>query len=148
MAQTRPRSGAARRATVAPVSSETNAQRRPKRPCDYLASGEWPEGPLTDDAPPEAYLAQGISRKAKKYLKGSPPPQKIAPDVGVSFQTLYNLIEGKTWGSLIAIARLEHYLNRRLWVGDHRKRPRRRIEPADSDTPATTTAGDESVDGG
>lgn len=111
------------------------ADERPKRtrPCDYLASGKWPEGPLTNEAPPEAYLAQEISRKAILYLKGRPPKQ-IAEHVGVSFQTIYNLIEGKTWGSLTAIARLEHYLNRRLWGNEHRKRPRRRTERADSDT--------------
>ena len=143
-----PGSGTARRTTVTAVSGEPNERRRPKRPCDYLADGEWPEGQLTNDAPPEAYLAQGISRNAIRYLKGSPPPKEIAEDVGVSFQTLYNVIKGKTWAGLIVIARLEHYLNRRLWGNEHRQRPRRRPEPATATRLTTTTAGHETVNNG
>ena len=100
-----------------------------KRPREYVQDGaEWPEGPLVADAPPEARLAQGIALKIKNYSEGKGPhgnplpPYKIAQRVDIAPQTLYNLLDGETWGGFVTIARLEIFFDRRLWGNEHRKR--------------------------
>ena len=40
----------------------------------------------------------------------------IAEDANLSTQTVFNLLEGKTWGDLPSIYRLEVALGARLWI--------------------------------
>ena len=47
------------------------------------------------------------------------PPQ-LAATTGPS---LYNLLNGDTWGDFAIIVRLEIHFNRRLWGNEHRKKP-------------------------
>ena len=87
------------------------------QPRCYLAAGEWPEGPLVDDAPPEAKLAQELSRRFKsaydaRGLKIRPTARKL----GISVTTVHNLLHGKTWGDVITIARIEMGFGIQLWA--------------------------------
>ena len=46
----------------------------------------------------------------------------IASAARLSTATVYNLLEGRTWGELITIYRLEKQLDARLWHDEHLNR--------------------------
>ena len=48
---------------------------------------------------------------------------KIAARRGLTPQTIYNVLGGKTWPDLTTIARLEIHFRVRLWGNHHRKKP-------------------------
>ncbi len=89
-------------------------------PRDYLAEGgSWPDGPLVEDAPAEALLAQAVSWRlldAKKRRS----IRSIAREAGISPQAVINIRDGASWGDLAIIARLEIVLDTNLWGREHR----------------------------
>ena len=94
-----------------------------KKPCDYVQPGAtWPKGPLAD-APPEAYLVRQIAQKLKER-NARKDVYKIAALRGLTPQTIYNVLDGKTWPDLTTIARLEIHFRVRLWGNHHRKIPK------------------------
>ena len=95
-------------------------------PCSYVLSrGTWPAGPFRKrDRPDELlFYAKVVERlidacEDKKRTEGMEVPA-IAAAAELSNQTLYNILDGKSWGGLPTIYRLEATLNVPLWHHDH-----------------------------
>ena len=98
------------------------------RPCDYLlASGLWPDGPFDADTPREALFAVGVARRLKEFCDDQGAQgftvTAVAERANLSTQTVFNLLEGKTWGDLPSIYRLEIALGAVLWHNGDIGRP-------------------------
>ena len=104
-------------------------------PRTYVDNGEkgnkWPRGPLKDNAPAEALLAQGIAtrildavEKLEKKKRKKVSKREIADAAGIGHQTLYNFLNGDTWPDIVTIARLEMLFDQRLFGNEHRPRYR------------------------
>ena len=111
-----------------------------RRPRDYLAPGEkWPTGELVGDADPEAHFAQGIAWRLRAFTEGE-KMRSVAERANVSPQTLYNILNGTSWGDVVTIQRLEAALEQRLWVNGElppsveREYPFRVRGPRDADS--------------
>ena len=87
-------------------------------PLAYLASGDWPDGDLRPDAPAEARLAAGVTRRLQAAV-GDRSLRAVARDADISVGTLSNLLAGRTWGDLVTVARLETALGVELWGREH-----------------------------
>lgn len=90
-------------------------------PRAYLASGDWPDGTLTPDAPNEARLVAGMARRMREAV-GDRSLRSVASDAGVSVGTVSSLLAGRSWGDVVTIARLETSLNVSLWGREHHGR--------------------------
>ena len=101
---------------------------RAPHPAELIARGDWPTGQLVDGAPEEAHYAQGIARNLERALQGL-SIREIAKAAGLSHSTVYDLLNGVTYGEVITIARLEDVLGTRLWPSRQRPRPRPRPRP-------------------
>ena len=101
-------------------------------PWKYVANGkknDWPTGPLKDNAPAEALLAQGIAKrilkaveKLEKKKRKRVSKREIADAAGIGHQTLCNFLNGDTWPDIVTVARLEMFLGKRLFGNEHRPR--------------------------
>ncbi|MDE0613427.1 MAG: hypothetical protein OXI32_03330 [bacterium] len=100
-------------------------RREPVRfPASYLVEeGVWPDGPFAADAPPEVYLAAGISRRVQ-HIAGDRNLafQTIAEQAGVSIQAVMDIVRGRSWPTLRTVARVECALDAQLWKNEHRRR--------------------------
>lgn len=87
------------------------------RPNLYLAEdGEWPYGDLVDDAPLEAHLAMGVSRRFKNAIGSRAwSIRRASKEIGISSHAVYDLLKGNSWGTLPTIARIEIALKREMW---------------------------------
>ena len=94
-------------------------------PRTHINSGEWPDGQLSTEAPPEARLVQALVVRLQQAC-GSRNLKEVAKTAQVSVHTLGDLINGTFWGDLTTIARLERVVSTRLWGDEHRwtRRPR------------------------
>ena len=112
-----------------PKPDESKEEDKLKQPSDYVAAGKkWPAGPLVDNAPKEAHLAQGIAVKILDQIeKNNTTRHAVAKLRGIDAQTLYNVLDGKSWPNFVTVARLEIHFNRRLWGNEHKPR---RASPA------------------
>ena len=104
-----------------------------KHPRDYLApGGAWPTGPFTGKLPPEARLARALAKRLDD-ARGKKSRREVARLAKVDPQTVINVLDGRTWGDLVTIARLERGLETQLWGDEHRKdrspRPRDYLTP-------------------
>ena len=108
------------------------------KPCDYVQPGaEWPGGPLITGAPPEARLVRGIAQKLES--RGARENvTKIAKRCGLTPQTIYNVLDGKTWPDLTTIAQLEAHYRVRLWGNEHRKKPKDQPDPPSATAPPSS----------
>ncbi len=90
------------------------------RPRDYLKSrGAWPDGPFWAKTPDEALFFIEVARRLHELCYDDDRDMTItaiAEEANLSTQTVFNLLEGKTWGDLPSIYRLEVALGARLWV--------------------------------
>lgn len=89
------------------------------RPSDYLKSrGSWPQGPFRADIPDEArfFIEVATRLHALCYDDTDMTITAIAEKANLSTQTVFNLLEGKTWGDLPSVYRLEVALGARLWI--------------------------------
>lgn len=88
-------------------------------PRDYvLARGKWPHGPFWARAPDELHFFVALAKRLRGLCDDEDRNTTItavARDADLSPQTVFNLLEGKTWGDLPTIYRLEVALNARLW---------------------------------
>lgn len=92
--------------------------------CHLAPGGTWPDGPLADDAPPEAHLAQHIAKAFRNaYNARNLSLSKAAKRIGISRTTVDNILHGNTWLDLTTIDRIERKLNLHLWNRDHWPRP-------------------------
>lgn len=86
----------------------------------------WPLGPFDDGAPREALFAVGVARRLRVLCEEAAARgvtvTAVAGRANLSVQTVFNLLEGKTWGDLPSIYRLEVALGAVLWhnrdIGD------------------------------
>ena len=119
-----------------PKPDESKEADKLDKPTDYVAPGKkWPAGPLADNAPKEARLAQGIAVKILDQIeKNNTTRHAVAKRTGIDTQTLYNVLDGKNWPNFVTVARLEIHFNRRLWGNEHR--PRRATPAAEPEARA------------
>ena len=88
-------------------------------PFTYLApGGVWPDGPLVDDAPAEALLAQAIAKRLHE-ARGDRSGRDIAREAKISPTTVSKYLKGKTWGDLPTLCRIELAVGTQLWGDEH-----------------------------
>jgi DNA-binding XRE family transcriptional regulator len=102
---------------------EDRSERHP--PAHYMTDGEWPDGPLLPNAPPEAHLAAAVAIRLRKHMKGR-TQAKIGDLSGLGRQTINNILNGNAWPDLRTIARLEVALDKPLWGREHRDEAKER----------------------
>ena len=88
-------------------------------PIDYLAKGQkWPAGRLIKSAPEAARFVQKVVQQLNKMCggKGQPTVYALAKKADVNPQTITNLMNGKTWGDVTILYKLEAALERELWT--------------------------------
>ena len=81
----------------------------------YLDSGDWPYGELTPDAPPEAGIAQTISKRFRPaFTRFDSDVARGARRLHVSQGAIEALLHGTAWLDWPTIARIERNLRVRL----------------------------------
>ena len=101
---------------------EALPSRRGLKPCprDYLKSrGTWPHGPFWEQTPDEALFFIEVAKRLNRLCyhdNRAMTITAIAKQANLAPQTVFNLLQGKTWGDLLSIYRLEVALGARLWV--------------------------------
>ena len=101
------------------AKSGTPLEPRPNR---YVAAGgSWPDGPLSEDAPPEAVVAQELSEKFRGLHEAryNSDTSRAADKLAVSEATVEGLLNGSAWPDLATIARIEGTLRVALWPHQH-----------------------------
>ena len=94
-----------------------------------LPTGAWPEGPFGLDAPEELSFYVEVVRRLRGLCddRASGDDQQTVADIAsaarLSTATVYNILEGRTWGEVLTIYRLESQLGARLWHHEHLDRP-------------------------
>ena len=81
---------------------------------------EWTEGTLKKNAPKAAHFAQEVAKRLKTRLAedSAPTMYAAAKAADMSRQTVADILEGRTWGDLPTIYRLEVAVQRRLWFNE------------------------------
>ena len=118
-------------ATSEPLLSMTMPLRRGLKPLprNYVAKGQkWPHGNLgekvpgvVEDVPGVVFFVQNIARKVKVEVEENNDlsVKQLAKDAKVSMQTVYDFLNGDSWGTLTLIYSLERALEQSLWSRDH-----------------------------
>ena len=89
------------------------------QPRDYVVSrGKWPDGRFEKKAPEVLEFYVGIVKRLIDACEGMETPE-VARKAGLSHQTVYNIIQGKSWCELPTVYRLEKALNKPLWHHEH-----------------------------
>lgn len=101
-------------------------------PCKYLAEdASWPSGDLVKDIPGEVLVVQRIAQRVWEEIDAGKDPnnkiddynritvEKIADEAGVTIQTVYNFLNGDSWGTIRLLYGLERALGQQLWTGEH-----------------------------
>ena len=89
--------------------------------------GTWPDGPLKENAPPEAVLAQSIAKQFRDHVERLGwNHSETARRAKISRKTVLNILRGETWLDLPTIDRMERNLKMRFWNRDHHPRPDQR----------------------
>lgn len=83
-------------------------------PSQFLADGQWPDGPLDAGAPVVAHYAAEISRRLIAALEGQ-TQKDVAEDADLARSTLNGIVTGRQWPDVVTVAKLEHLLKTRLW---------------------------------
>ena len=92
-----------------------------------VPGGTWPDGPLEENAPLEALLAQDISKKFCEAVKARGWTRaEIARKTGISRKTIINIQNGDTWLDLPTIDRMERKLKLNFWNRAHHPPPEQR----------------------
>lgn len=81
---------------------------------EWLASGSWPDGHLSPDAPAEAHRALANALALSAALEGQ-NKRAVAEEADLAHSTVYDLLRGATYGDVITLARLEAVLRTPLW---------------------------------
>lgn len=101
---------------------------RPLEPCPnrYVAAGgSWPDGPLIEDAPPEAVMAQELSAAFRGIYEAryNSDTSRAADKLEVSEATVEGLLNGSAWPDLVTIARIGRHHRIALWPHQHSPGP-------------------------
>lgn len=122
-----------------PNNTEDEGEEQRPLPSTCLASGEWPDGPLKANAPPEAELIRQICQTLKRARDVQGISNRgLARLSGIGQPTLQDLLSGRTWGSLRTIAALEEALGVGLWPAERpllKPSPRYYLTPPSSTCP-------------
>ena len=94
------------------------------KPRDYLLEGgKWPHGRFRRDAPEELEFYLEIVRRLRKICDDEERKGVTIADIAsaakLSTATVYNILEGNSWGELLTIYRLEKALDKKLWHHEH-----------------------------
>ena len=92
------------------------------RPNRYVAAGgSWPDGPLSEDAPPEVVVAQELSEKFRGIYEAryDSDTSTAADGLEVSEATVEGLLNGSAWPDLATVARIERNHQVTLWPHQH-----------------------------
>ena len=91
------------------------AARKYAPPRSWVADGgEWPDGPLTTDAPPYAVVTAAIVR-AYRQAAGSRSLRSVAGPAGIDPTSLSRMLSGETVPDVHTVAVLEDALDAALW---------------------------------
>ena len=117
-------------------------------PLDHVEPKEaWPDGPFNSQPTKEVRLALGMAKRLQRELdrrkeefrkeesrRKQPREEQshekdfeiaqLARDTGLSRQTIYNILDGRSWANAYTVARLERTLNVPLWGEEHMTRRR------------------------
>ena len=90
-------------------------------PSCYLAKGQtWPDGRLKGKPPPEAVLAQQVSRIFKRAVDAAGHSHRQAAEKAkIAPSTVQGLLSGQSWATLPTLASIERAYNIKLWVNQH-----------------------------
>lgn len=90
------------------------------RPSLYVESGEWPDGELAADAPPEAHLTRAAALRLREAMESHQwGLRKTSRETELSTKVLANLLHGHTWPTLPTIVRLEVLMEVPIWGDEH-----------------------------
>ena len=92
--------------------------------CYLLSRGKWPRGPFRRTVPDEfLFYLEVVKRLAQlcehEKAKSGRTVSEIARDANLTPQTVFNILNGRSWGELPTIYRLEVELNAPLWQNPH-----------------------------
>ena len=91
------------------------AARKYAPPRSWVADGgEWPDGPLTPDAPPYAVVTAAVVR-AYRQAAGSRSLRSVAGAAGIDPTSLGRMLSGETVPDVHTVAVLEDALDAALW---------------------------------
>jgi DNA-binding phage protein len=100
------------------------AARKYAPPASWVAEGgEWPEGPLREDAPPYAVVTAEVVR-AYRRAAGSQSLRSVASAAGIDATSLGRTLAGETVPDVHTVAVLEDALGVALWPDYPRATPR------------------------
>lgn len=94
------------------------------KPRSYLSrNGKWPSGRFRPDAPEELEFYLEIVNRLRRICDDKERDGVTIADIAsaakLSTATVYNILEGNSWGELLTIYRLERALDERLWHHEH-----------------------------
>ena len=106
-------------------NAKCGAPLEPRPNCYVAAGGSWPDGPLIEDAPPEAVLAQELTEKFRGIheARHNGDTSQAADKLEVSEATVEGLLNGSAWPDLATIARIERNHRAALWPQQHTAGP-------------------------
>jgi len=79
-----------------------------------ITGGEWPDGPLTDDAPPYAVVTAAVARAYRDSVGGR-SLRSVASAAGIDPTSLGRTLAGETVPDVHTVAVLEDALGTALW---------------------------------
>ena len=91
-----------------------NRGRLQGEPLSYVADGDWLTGELIADAPVEVRACRLAIQRLELAIHDMPRGQAAAM-LGISRQTLYDLLKGRNFFDTLSLARAENALGQRLW---------------------------------
>jgi hypothetical protein len=83
-------------------------------PCEWLATGSWPDGTFEAETPDAVAHAVAIARALREAL-GDRNKSDLAGRAGIERSTLYDILAGKSWPDTVTLANLERELSTSLW---------------------------------
>lgn len=88
-------------------------------PASYVASGQWPDAVLEQDAPPSAHIAQGIARRLVSAMRERELSVRgVAELAGTTHPTILRIVDGGGTTDVRTIFLLEVALQVPLWPAD------------------------------
>jgi len=79
-----------------------------------LATGSWPDGQFSADAPAEVAHAVAIAVALSAALEGR-SKKDVAEAARIERSTLYDILTGRSWPDTVTLVKLETVLGVTLW---------------------------------
>ncbi|MFF3556255.1 hypothetical protein ACFYXL_22950 [Streptomyces tsukubensis] len=86
-------------------------------PASHVATGDWPDGALDQDAPPSAHIAQAITRRLKGAISSSEfdSERAVAEASGLTHPTVGRILAGEGLPDIRTLFLLEVGLQTDIW---------------------------------